>query len=293
MTTDHPAQATGARIGILWMLLTVLLFVSMDTIGKYLTQSYPVLQITWARFFFHAVWLILFLRWRLLTVVRTQRLGLQLSRGLLMLIANTLFIAGVSVMPLVETNSILLLSPLFATALSALLLGEYVGPRRWACVFAACIGALIVIRPGLGIMQWAALFPLGAACSYALYQIATRQLSQSDPPLTSLFYTVAVGAPATTLLMPLVWVAPDGITWLLMAGMGLLGGLSHFTLIKAFTAAPVAVVTPFNYTNLIWATILGYFVFNELPDSWTILGAAIIIASGLYAFFREQQRRMA
>jgi len=273
------------------MLLTILLFVSMDTIGKYLTQSYPVLQVTWARFFFHALWMAVFLRWRLSAILRTRHLGLQLSRGTCMLIANTLFIAGVSAMPLVQNNAILLISPLVATALSVPLLGEQVGPRRWACVAAGFIGALVIIRPGLGVFQWAALFPLGAACSFALYQIATRQLRHSDPAMTTLFYTVAVGAPVTSLIMPFIWVMPDTQGWLLMASMGLLGGIGHFTLIKAFAAAPVAVVTPFNYTNLIWATMLGFLVFNELPDRWTIIGATIIIASGLYAFFREQQRQ--
>jgi drug/metabolite transporter (DMT)-like permease len=150
--------------GILWMLLTIVLFVSMDTIGKYLTQSYPVIQVTWARFFFHALWLGLFLGRRLPTVVRTRNPRLQLARGCLMLLANTLFVAGVSVMSLVDTTSILLTNPLIVTALSVPLLGEKVGPRRWACVAAGCVGALIIIRPGFGVMQWAALLPLGAAC---------------------------------------------------------------------------------------------------------------------------------
>ena len=270
------------------MLLTVFLFVSMDTVGKYLTQSYPVLQVTWARFFFHAFWLVLFLRWRLLSVMRSQKLGLQLTRGTLMLTANGLFFAGVSVMPLIDTNAIMLISPLVVTALSVPLLGEHVGPRRWACVIAAFIGALIIIRPGSSTMQWAAFFPLGAACSYALYQIITRQLSHHDAPLTTLFYTVSIGVPVTTLVMPFVWVMPDWQGWLGMAIMGLIGGISHFTLIKAFALAPVAVVAPFNYTNLVWATLLGFLIFNELPQSWTIIGALIISASGLYAFFREQ-----
>ena len=226
------------------MSLTVLLFVAMDTVGKYLTQNYPVLQVTWARFFFHAIWLVVYLRRQLFVVMRTQRLGLQLSRGGLMLIANVLFIAGVSMMPLVDTISVLLISPLLVTALSVPLLGEHVGVRRWACVFAGCIGALIIIRPGVGVMQWAALLPLGAACSYALYQIATRQLRQSDAPLTTLFYTVSLGVPVTCLLMPFVWVGPDAVGWILMALMGLLGSVSHFTLIKAFNAAPAAVVSP-------------------------------------------------
>jgi drug/metabolite transporter (DMT)-like permease len=287
------SENTQIRRGILWMLLTVALFVSMDAIGKYLTQSYPVLQVTWARFFFHALWLIAFLHWRgdIISVIRTRRPALQLWRGFLMMAANTMFIAGVSVMPLVNTSSILLISPLLVTALSVPLLGEYVGPRRWAGVVIGCIGALIIIRPGSGVMQWAALFPLGAASCFAFYQIATRQLSHSEPPLTTLFYTISVGTPVMTLIMPLVWEMPDWQGWAMMAGMGLIGGISHFTLIKAFSAAPAAVISPFNYSNLVWATLFGFIVFGELPDGWTIVGALIIVASGLYVFFREQQRR--
>jgi drug/metabolite transporter (DMT)-like permease len=277
--------------GILWMLLTIVLFVSMDTIGKYLTQSYPVIQVTWARFFFHALWLGLFLGRRLPTVVRTRNPRLQLARGCLMLLANTLFVAGVSVMSLVDTTSILLTNPLIVTALSVPLLGEKVGPRRWACVAAGCVGALIIIRPGFGMMQWAALLPLGAACCFALFQIITRRLSQTDEPLTTLFYTISVGTPVTTLIMPFVWVMPDWQGWLLMAAMGLIGGVSHFTLIKAFATAPAAVVSPFTYTNLLWATLFGFIIFGELPDRWTVIGALIIVVSGLYAFFREQQRK--
>lgn len=269
----------------------MLLFVSMDAVAKYLTQTYPVLQVTWARFFFHAVWLALLLRWRLITIVRTRRLGLQLTRGLLMLLANALFFAGISVMPLVSTSAIMLVSPLLVTALSVPLLGESVGLRRWVGVAMGFAGAVIIIRPGMGVVQWAALLPLGAACSYALYQIATRQLSQTEAPLTILFYTVSVGIPLTTVLMPFIWIMPDGQGWLLMAGMGLLGGVSHFTLIKAFTAAPVAIVAPFNYTTLVWATLWGALLFSEWPDRWTVIGALVISASGLYVFFREQRQR--
>ena len=284
-------SAADPRAGILWMLLTVALFVSLDALAKYLTQYYPTLQVTWARFFFHAMWLIPVLRWRFFSIMRTRHITLQLSRGFLMFIANALFFAGVSLMPLVSASTIVMLSPLIVTALSVPLLGEQVGPRRWACVIAACIGALIVIRPGAGVLHWAALLPLGSALSYGLYQIATRHVGQVDPPMTTLFYSVSVGVPLTTLIMPFIWVAPDLKAWLLMAGLGLIGGVSHFTLIKAFAAAPVAVVAPFNYTNLIWATLFGFLLFQELPDRWTILGALIIATSGLYAFLREQKRR--
>lgn len=273
------------------MTLTVALFVCMDTIGKFLVQTYPVLQVTWARFFFHALALALVLRGRVLYTARSRQTLLQVGRGALMLSANLLFIAGVTVLPLISANAVLLVSPLLVTALAVPLLGEHVGVRRWTCVGAGLCGALIIIRPGFSVFQWASLFPLGAACCFALYQIATRQVSRHDTAMTSLFYTVSVGAPVTTLLMPFVWVTPDLKAWILMCGMGLIGGISHFTLIKAFTVAPAAVVSPFNYTNLVWATLLGFLVFNELPDRWTLLGAVIICTSGLYAFFREHKLR--
>ena len=265
------------------------LFVSMDTLAKYLTQTYPVLQVVWARFFFHAVWLALYLRGQLPRYLRSQRLGLQLGRGVCLVATTFLFFSAIALLPLAEASAIMLVGPLVVTALSVPLLGEHVGPRRWVSVAVGFGGALIIIRPGTEVMQWASLLPLAAACIYGLYQISTRVLSRHDPPFTTLLYTVSVGLPLTTLLLPWIWVWPDAWGWLLMACVGLLGGLSHFTLIKAFSVAPAVVVTPFSYSNMIWAISLGFVVFNELPDRWTVIGASIIAASGLYIFYREQK----
>jgi drug/metabolite transporter (DMT)-like permease len=183
------------------------------------------------------------------------------------------------------------LTPILVTVLSVPLLGERVGPWRWAGVGAGLAGAIVIIRPGLGVMHLAALLPVCAAFGHAFYQISTRVLSRTDQPLTTLFYTPLAGFVATSAVLPFLWVQPDLEGWLLMMLIGLLGGLGHFALIKSLTAAPVAIVAPFTYTNLIWATDYGYVLFGDLPDGWTVLGAAVIVLSGLFIFYRETRSR--
>lgn len=273
------------------MLLTMLLFVSMDTAAKQLTQSYPVLQVVWARYLFHALLLALYLNRRIPGLMRTQRLGIQLFRSLLLLITTLLFFTGISLIPLADASAIMFVAPIIVTALSMPLLKERVGPRRWAGIVIGFIGALIIIRPGGDTLQLAALLPFGAACCYAIYQIITRSLSHSDPPLTTLAYTALVGAVVMCLAVPFDWRTPDTTGWLLMILVGFLGGVSQFTLIKAFQAAPAATVTPFSYSSLVWATLFGFLVFGDLPDRWTIVGAIVIAASGLYIFHRENLRK--
>lgn len=273
------------------MLLTMLLFVSMDTVAKHLTQSYPVLQVVWARYLFHALLLALYLNRRIPGLMRTQRLGVQLFRSLLLLVTTVLFFTGISLIPLADASAIMFVAPIIVTALSMPLLKEHVGPRRWAGILVGFIGALIIIRPGGDALQFAALLPFGAACCYAIYQIITRSLSHSDQPLTTLAYTALVGAVVMCLVAPFDWRIPDTSGWLLMILVGFLGGVSQFTLIKAFQSAPAATVTPFSYSSLIWATLFGFLVFGDLPDQWTVIGALIIAASGLYIFHRENLRK--
>ena len=282
--------ADGGR-GILWMLLTMLIFACINAIAKYLALSYPVPQVVWARYAFHLLLLALLLRGRLPRAAATKRLGLQLLRSSIMVITTGLYFTGIHFIPLADAGAIMFVAPILVTALSLPLLGEPVGPRRWAGVAAGFVGALIIIRPGLGVMQAAALLPFCAACLHALYQIATRKVSSIDPAITSLVYTALVGGLVASAVVPFFWTAPDAAGWALMALLGFLGGVGHFALIKAFQAAPVATVTPFGYTILLWVTLFGFVLFDDLPDAWTIVGALVIVASGLYIFHREQQRR--
>ncbi|HLS68391.1 MAG TPA: DMT family transporter [Kiloniellales bacterium] len=289
---DRSRSLTAAsRRGILWMLLAVMCFVILDTLAKLLSDSYPVWQVVWARYAFHLVLIAIVLRGTLAKTLRTTRLPLQLLRSLLLVVTTGLFFLGLTVLPLADAAAVMLLVPLFVTALSVPLLREKVGPRRWAGVLIGLLGALIVIRPGTDVFVYAALLPLAAALVNAFYHITTRLLSHSDSSMTTLTYSSLVGAAVMTIGLPFFWVAPDLTGWLMMIGVGVIGGTSHFFLIKSYSEAPAAVVAPFGYSNIVWAVIFGFVIWGDLPDFWTLLGAGILIASGLYIFHREQLRR--
>ena len=291
MATGGSSLAGDARRGILWMLLAMAVAVVMDTLNKTLAQTFPVPQLVWARFVFHMVLVILFLGRRLPRVMVTRRLGLQVVRSFILICATILFVYGLSLLPLADINAILFVAPILVTMLSAPLLGERVDRRQWIGVALGFAGALVIIRPGSGIMQLAALFPLGAACFFALYQIITKQLSRTDQTMTTLFYSGLLGALAMSVAVPFFWVTPGAAEWLLLAMLGVCSGATHFCMIKAFEAAPAATVTPFSYSTLIWATLSGFVFFDHLPDAWTVVGAAIVACSGLYVARQERLQR--
>lgn len=282
---------TAPGIAIAWMLATMALFVSLDTLAKFLMQTYPVAQVVWARYVFHVLLMAILLAPRSRGLLRTRRLGLQLVRSVFLLGATGFFFTAISFMPLATASAIMFVAPILVTGLSLPLLGEPVGPHRWASVIVGFMGALLIVRPSAAGMDPAAIFALGAAGSYALYQITTRKLSGVDPPLTTLAYSAVVGAIATSLWVPTAWVTPAPAHWFALAGLGLLGGAGHFTLIKAFENASAATVAPFSYSSLIWATLFGYAIFGDLPDRRTVLGALVIMGSGLYILHRERVRR--
>lgn len=271
------------------MLLSVLIAAGMDATSKYLSQTYPVMQIVWARYAFQALPLMLVLAPKLPRLMRTTRLPMQLMRSALLLGATVTFIYGLKRLPLTEASTILFLAPLIVTALSLPMLGERVGPRRWMAVAAGFGGALIIIRPAGEVVNLWVAFPLATAFLYALYMVATRQLSRTDSSLTTLVYTGLVGTLVMSAIIPFDWVVPDARGWMLMVALGIMGSLNHFALILAFRAAPAAVVSPFDYSRLIWATMLGYVIFGNLPDGWTLLGATVIVGAGLYVYRREAQ----
>lgn len=274
--------------GIYWMLLTMFFFVSMNTIAKYLIQEHHAIQVVWGRYIFHLLILLIFLAPRIPTLLKTQNLKLQLGRSLLLFTTTCSFFIGLNYVQLAEASSIMLTAPLFVTALSMPILKEHVGPRRWASVVIGCIGAIIIIRPGNGLLQPAALFPLTAAISYAVYQVTTRFLSQSDTILTTLIYSASIGALVSSIIVPFFWTPLSLEEWGLMVSLGLMGGIGHYTLIKAYSLSRAATVAPFTYTNFLWAIGFGFLAFGDVPDQWTMMGSAIIIGSGLYIFHREQ-----
>jgi drug/metabolite transporter (DMT)-like permease len=291
-----PASNAGAgpnpNAGIPWMLFALFCFVSMDAAVKTLVQDHSVVQVAWARYFFHLTVLAVILAPRLRSVIKTQHLGLQLARSLLLLATTGFFYIGLRYVALVEASAMMLLAPLIVTALAVPVLKERVGPRRWISVIIGLGGGLIIIRPGADVMQLTILYPLAATCCYAVYQISTRMLSAADPVMTTLFYSALIGAIVTSITVPFHWTAPTPTGWVLLMITGLCGGIGHGAMIKAFSATPASVLAPFSYTNMIWATAYGYFIYAELPDLWTVTGAAIIISSGLYVYHRENAVRV-
>ncbi len=276
---------------ILWMLATMGLFVSMDTIAKTLTADLPPGQIVWGRYVFHALFLGIFLNRRLISSFRTKRPGLQLTRSALLLITTIFFFTGLKYLGLATMSAIMFVTPLMVTLLSVPVLGEPVGWRRVLSVIIGFVGALIIIRPGTEALGIAALLPLAAALFNSAYHLSTRVLAQVDSSMTTLVYTAVVGAVLSNLALFAGWVTPDPMQWLKLMAVGAIGCLSHFTLIKAFSMANAAVVSPFGYSSLIWAALFGFFVFGELPDSWTIVGALVIVGSGLYIAYRERVKK--
>lgn len=281
---------SASRRGILWMLLSTLFGSGMDALGKYLVQAYPVIEVIWARSAFHTLIVAVVLRHHLPQVMRTRRPGLNILRSLLQMMSLGLFFTALRFMPLADASAILFTSPLLVAALAGSLLREPAGPGRWLGVIVGFAGALLIIRPGGETMRLATLLPLAGALFSALLQISTRRLSATESPLTLLLYNSVVAALVMTAAVPFVWRTPDAQGWMLLTLMAGFAIGASFCFIKAFEAATASVVSPFYYVSLVWATALGFLVFGELPDRWTVLGMTVIAASGIYIFRGESAR---
>jgi drug/metabolite transporter (DMT)-like permease len=287
-----PPQLNENRTaGILWMLATMFCFIALDAVMKHLMESYSLVQVTWGRFFFATIIAIAVCGPRLGTLAVTRHPRQQLLRSAILMSTTGLFNAGIRTTPLATGTTIMFLSPLLVTLLSIPILGEKVGPKRWAGIGLGFVGALIVARPwseGLGGTAGGVLFLLGAALCNANYQIITRQV-RGDDPLTSLLYTAVAGAVVTSAIVPWFWTWPTGNAWFLLVLSGAAGGIGHLCLIRAMRLAPASVVAPFSYSSLVWAALFGFVIWGDFPDLWTWAGAAFIIGSGLYIFYGEHK----
>jgi drug/metabolite transporter (DMT)-like permease len=288
LRTPVRSEVASPTRGILLMLATMAIFVVCDTTAKWLTRSYPVPQVVWARFAFAFLFVAALLGPRALAALRSRRLALQLARSALQIGSTTTYFFAVSLLPITTAVTVSFLQPLLITALSVPLLRERVGPRRWAAVGCGFLGVLVIVRPGTA-MDVAVLLPVATAGASALYYIATRIVSRSDPVTTSLLYTALLGTVGASAILPWSWTPPDALGWCLLIAVGLLAGLGHLLVIQAYGSAPASLLAPFIYTQLIWATGLGWLIFGDLPDAWTIAGALIIVGSGLYVFHRERR----
>lgn len=285
-----PDTTENRTRGILWMLATMFCFISLDAMMKHLLESYSLVQVTWARFFFATIIGILACGRDLPKLAVSRHPKQQLLRSVFLMSTTGLFNAGIRTTPLATATTIMFLNPILVTILAIPLLGERVGLRRWLGVVLGFMGAVIVVQPwqqGFGTFNHGVLFLLAAAVLNANYQILTRKV-RGDDPLTSLLYTAAAGAVVTSMLVPWFWQWPTAVDWLLLVGTGVAGGFGHLFLIRAFRSAPASAIAPFSYSSLIWAAVFGFVIWGDWPDLWTWAGAALIIGSGLYIFQRER-----
>jgi len=267
----------------------VLMFPASNAAAKYLATDYHLVQVIWFRSVIHMAFLLaIFAPGRgMARLFTTADLGGQLSRSLVQLVAVASYWLALTWLPITTATAIGLTAPLILVALSVPLLGERVGTRRWLAVAIGFIGALIIIRPGSDV-HWSAILVVASTILYALFLVQTRRLAALDDPRTTASYTMVVACVVSTIALPFFWITPANLTDLLVfLGIGLAGALAHFSLIKAFEYAEASLVAPFDYGQLIGAALLGYVIFAELPDPWTWIGAAIIVASGIYVARRE------
>jgi len=274
--------------GAIFTMLAMLGFASMDTITKWMVADYSVGQMMWVRYAVFCVFAWLVVRRRgLRAAARSTRPWLQMGRALLAVVESAVFVLAFRYLPLADTHAVAATSPLIVIALGVLFLGERAGPARWAAVGAGFVGVLLIVRPGFRELDWPLLLPVAGAILWGAYQILVRLCSRTDTPDTTLVWSAFVAFGATTLIGPWQWRWPDATGWALLIAIASLGALAHYALIKALDYAEAGSVQPYSYTLLVFVTILGVIVFGDIPDHWTLAGATVIVASGLYTWQHE------
>lgn len=281
-------QQENPTAGIALMIATVAMFSVIDVCAKYLVGTMPPMFVVFARYGLSLIYVLALMWWTGGLSFRSNHPWLQFLRGLMLLSTTLLNFIALQYLRLDQTAAIFFSNPLWVCALSPFLLGERIGPRRWAAVIIGFLGVLLIIRPGADSFHWAMLLSVVVAIIGALYQITTRKIGGRDPALVSLLLASGVGAVLSTPLGLANWQTPDITTFVVMLMMGLSGGLAHHLLIKAHTIAPAPTLAPFIYTQMIWMMLLGFLVFGDVPDLFTIVGASIVVASGLYVYYRER-----
>jgi len=279
-----------AAHGVILFLTAVFLFAALDATAKYLTAFFAVPLLVWARYFVHLVFMLVAIAPGMgREIVVTQRPWLMTFRALMLVGVTLLVQLAFRTLPLAETTAIVFVTPLLVALLAGPLLGEKLQARSWLATITGFCGVLLIARPGGAMVGIGVIYALGGALCYAIYQILTRKLSASEPPLRQLFYTALVGTVAMSFVLPAYWSGemPSLKQALLIASLGFYGGTGHFLLIRAFREAPASTLSPLLYVQLIWAMLLGWIVFGQLPDLPATIGMLIIGASGLSLVLRK------
>ncbi|MDQ2915883.1 MAG: DMT family transporter [Pseudomonadota bacterium] len=291
-TSTIPAAVHVPVAAIVLITSSVLCFTALDAITKYLTQRYTVPLLVWARYSVQFVAMLVWLGPGMrLDLLRTKRLRFQVFRAILLLASSLFFVMALRSLPLAEATALNYTTPIVVVLMGRLLLGERMTSARIAFVAAGVVGMLLIVQPGSDVFHGAALFGLCTAIFYACYQITTRMLIGEDPRVL-LFYPAVLGTAIMSALAPgFDW--PASMPWshvsLIVCG-GLFGTLGHFLFILAFRLAPASALTPFTYTQLVWAMLLGWILYRDFPNPYRIAGMAVIACSGLLMALHERRR---
>jgi drug/metabolite transporter (DMT)-like permease len=279
---------TVKTLPILLMIGAIFCFASMDATAKYLMREIGPAQTIWARYTVQAILVTVLILPKINIYGKTKYPKLQFLRSVALMMATTLFFFAFSKLGLAEASAIFNISPVLITLGAFLFLREQIGPRRVIGIVVSLLGALIIIRPGSGVFTVYALLPLGAAIFYSTYSLATRFVGTGESPWTSLFYSAIFGAICYSIYIVFHWNPMSSNALLLTIIIGLFGTAGHICLIRALTLGEASLVAPFIYTNLLFTTIWGLVLFGNFPDFWTIAGALIIVAAGVYVWARDR-----
>ena len=282
---QHPLK------GVLFFMTAIFLISVVDTVCKVFTKDLHSIQLVWGYFvgINLTLWVFfLFKGAKFSNLRRTERSLLQIIRPAFLVCSISSLFIGLTYLPIAEATVIGFVAPLFITALSVPILKESVDIHRWSAVAIGLVGVIIIIRPGGDLWHLASVMPLLGALFFALFQIITRLLAATERTHTTLFYTGLGGLAWSSLIVPFVWVTPSITHIFVFLSTGAMGAMAHLCMISAFDRAEASLLAPYNYTKLIWVSVLGYLIFNDVPslDMW--IGAIIIVSAGFYVLYRER-----
>jgi len=272
------------------MAAAFVVWAATDAVVKGLAATVPPFEITWSRFLVQSAILLAIVAatgWR--RGFRTDIPGLHLARGTAQFVTNLMVTVGLAAMPLADAVALGMTAPLFVTAFSVLMLGEGVGWRRWSAVAAGFVGTLLIVRPGTTAFDPASVILLAAAATGAWGLVLTRRMSGEDM-LTMLLLSALVGLVGSTPFALAVWRTPGWGEAALLALNGAANLVAHYLAVRSLMMAPASTVAPIQYTHVVWASVIGVAAFGTWPDSWTVGGTSVIVASGLYVWWRERVR---
>ncbi len=287
------AQTNNVRLGIMLMIVTTFVFAVQDGLSRHLAAEYNVLMVVMIRYWFFAAFVITIARRRaggIRAAAKTAQPILQGLRGLLLAAEICVMVVAFTVLGLVESHAVFTCYPLLVAALSGPVLGEKVGWRRWSAIGVGFIGVLIVLQPGMSVFDPAAAIPLLAAAMFAVYGLLTRYVARQDTTATSFFWTGMTGAVAMTCAGVWFWEPMIASDWIFMAMLCLTGVTGHWLLIRCYEVAEASAVQPFAYLQLVFAVAIGISVFGETVRTNVAVGAVLIVAAGLFTFWRERQQ---